>query len=280
QTLFAGRRNRINPAQTFGERGSMRGYGALKVVREGLRGNTGWRRAWRAAEPKPRYDVIVIGGGGHGLATAYYLAKNHGLRRVAVLERGWIGLGNSGRNTTIVRSNYMMPGNTELYEHSLKLWENLSHELNYNVMFSQRAHVNLVFSPGHRDRDARRYNLMRTNGIDGEWWGLERLKREVPILDYSGESRFPIEGAFVQPRAGTAGYDAAHWGVAAAAAALGVDIVEQVEVTDYIHVGGAGAGVNTRGGEIRAAKVAIAVAGSTSTNAAKAGLGKLPIERH
>ena len=258
----------------------MRGYGALKVVWEGLRGNTGWRRAWRAAEPRPRYYVVVIGGGGHGLATAYYLAKNHGLRRVAVLERGWIGLGNSGRNTTIVRSNYMMPGNTELYEHSLKLWENLSHELNYNVMFSQRAHVNLVFSPGHRDREARRYNLMRTNGIDAEWWGLERLKSEIPILDYSGECRFRIEGAFVQPRAGTARHDAVNWGFARAADALGVDIVEQCEVTDFIHEGGAVAGVNTTRGEIRAAKVAIAVAGSTSTLAGKAGLGKLPIESH
>ena len=258
----------------------MRGYSALKVFWEGLRGNTGWQRAWRAAEPKPRYDVVIIGAGGHGLATAYYLAKNHGITRVAVLERGWLGLGNSGRNTTIVRSNYMMPGNTELYEHSLKLWENLSHDLNYNVMFSQRAHVNLIFSPAHRDAGARRYNLMRTNGIDGEWWGLEKLKREIPILNYSDDIRYPIEGAFVQPRAGTARHDAVNWGFARAADALGVDIIEQCEVTDFIHEGGAIAGVNTTRGEIRAGKVGIAVAGSTSTLSAKAGLGRLPIESH
>jgi methylglutamate dehydrogenase subunit A len=258
----------------------MRGYSALRVAWEGLRGNTGWRRAWRAADPRQRYDVVIIGGGGHGLATAYYLAKNHGITRVAVLEKGWLGLGNSGRNTTIVRSNYMMPGNTELYEHSLKLWENLSHELNYNVMFSQRAHVNLVFSPAHRDALARRYNIMRCNGIDGEWWSLERLRREIPILNYSDDIRYPIEGAFVQPRAGTARHDAVNWGYARAADALGVDIVEQCEVTDFIHEGGAVKGVNTTRGEIRADKIGIAVAGSTSTLAAKAGLGRLPIESH
>ena len=258
----------------------MRGYSAPRVFWEGLRGNTGWRRAWRAAEPRRRYDVIIIGAGGHGLATAYYLAKNHGLTRVAVLEKGWLGLGNSGRNTTIVRSNYMMPGNTELYEHSLKLWENLSHELNYNVMFSQRAHVNLVFSPALRDALARRYNVMRCNGIDGEWWGRERLRREIPILNYGDDIRYPIEGAFVQPRAGTARHDAVNWGYARAADALGVDIVEQCEVTDFIHEGGAVTGVNTSRGEIRADKIGIAVAGSTSTIAGKAGLGRLPIESH
>ena len=258
----------------------MRGYSALRVVWEGLRGNAGWRRAWRAAEPRRRYDVVIIGAGGHGLATAYYLAKNHGVTRVAVLEKGWLGLGNSGRNTTIVRSNYMMQGNTELYEHSLKLWENLSHELNYNVMFSQRAHVNLVFSPAHRDALARRYNVMRCNGIDGEWWSRERLRREIPILNYGDDARYPIEGAFVQPRAGTARHDAVNWGYARAADGLGVDIVEQCEVTDFIHEAGAVKGVNTNRGEIRADKIGIAVAGSTSTLAVRAGLGKLPIESH
>ena len=258
----------------------MRGYSALRVFWEGLRGNTGWRRAWRDAEPKPRYDVIIIGAGGHGLATAYYLAKNHGVRRVAVLERGWLGLGNSGRNTTIVRSNYMMPGNTELYEHSLKLWENLSHELNYNVMFSQRAHVNLVFSPGHRDALARRYNLMRTNGIDGEWWGRERLSREIPILNYSDDARYPIEGAFVQPRAGTARHDAVNWGYRPGGRRAGRRYRRAVR-GDGLHPRGRGReGRQHHAGRDPGRQGGDRVAGSTSTLAGKAGLGRLPIESH
>ncbi|MGD1926628.1 MAG: sarcosine oxidase subunit beta family protein [Paracoccaceae bacterium] len=255
-------------------------YNALNVFWQGLTGNKGWERAWRDPQPKSKYQVIIIGGGGHGLATAYYLAKNHGITRVALLEKGWIGGGNSGRNTTIVRSNYMVPGNCEFYEHSLKLWEDLSHELNYNVMFSQRAHVSLMFSPAHTDGGRRRYNIMRTNGIDGEYWNLSKLKSEIPYLNYSKDSRFPIEGAFVQPRAGTARHDAVNWGYARAADQLGVDIIQNCEVTDFIHENGAVVGVNTTRGEIRAEKIGMAVAGSTSTLAGKAGLGKLPIETH
>ena len=255
-------------------------YNAFNVFWQGLTGNKGWDRAWRDPEPKAKYQVIIVGGGGHGLATAYYLARNHGIRRVAVLERGWIGGGNSGRNTTIVRSNYMMPGNTEFYEHSLKLWENLSHDLNYNVMFSQRAHISLIFSPGHRDAGARRYNLMRTNGIDGEYWDLRRLKREVPYLNYGPDARFAIHGAFVQPRAGTARHDAVNWGYARAADNLGVDIIQNCEVLDFFHRDGRIAGVVTNRGTIAADKIGLAVAGSTSTLAPKAGLGKLPLETH
>ncbi|MEM7742654.1 MAG: sarcosine oxidase subunit beta family protein [Pseudomonadota bacterium] len=255
-------------------------YNAFNVFRQGLVGNSGWQRAWRDPTPKKTYDVIIVGGGGHGLATAYFLAKNHGITNVALVEKGWIGGGNSGRNTTIVRSNYMMPGNCEFYEHSLKIWENLSHELNYNVMFSQRAHVSLVFSPAHRDAGLRRYNTMRSNGIDGEYWGLQRLKKEIPYLNYGDDARFPIEGAFVQPRAGTARHDAVNWGFARGADRLGVDIIQNCEVLDFIHEGGAITGVNTTRGEIRAEKVGIAVAGSTSLLAHKAGLGKLPIETH
>jgi len=160
----------------------MKHYSAWGVIKAGLFGQDVWDRALSAPAPKPVYDVIIVGGGGHGLATAYYLAKEHGLRHVAVLEKGWIGGGNAGRNTTIVRSNYMIPGNTEFYEHSLKLWENLSHELNYNVMFSQRAHVNLVHTPGQRDAMARRYNIMRLNGIDGEFWDYDTIRHPASEL--------------------------------------------------------------------------------------------------
>jgi sarcosine oxidase subunit beta len=254
-------------------------YSALSVIREGLRGNVGWTPAWRDAAPRKAYQAVIVGGGGHGLATAYYLAKNHGIRRVAVLEKGWIGGGNAGRNTTIVRSNYMLPGNREFYEHSLRLWENLSHELNYNVMFSQRAHVNLVFSPAQRDALARRYNVMRLTGSDGEWWDRDRLRREIPHLNYD-DGRYPIEGAYVQPRAGTARHDAVNWGYARAADRLGVDIVQNCEVTGFVRHAGAIVGVETTRGEIAAEVVGLAVAGSTSDVARLAGLGRLPIESH
>jgi sarcosine oxidase subunit beta len=254
-------------------------YNALNVIRNGLSGNIRWTPAWRDAAPKKAYEYIVVGGGGHGLATAYYLARVHRARSVAVLEKGWIGSGNAGRNTTIVRSNYMVEGNREFYEHSLKLWENLSHELNYNVMFSQRAHVNLCFSPAQRDAMARRYNIMRLTGSDGEWWDRDRLRREVPHLNMD-DGRYPIEGAYAQPRAGTARHDAVVWGFARAADRLGVDIVQNCEVTGFIRAGGAIVGVETTRGEIAGEKIGLAVAGSTTRVAELAGLGRLPIETH
>ena len=191
-------------------------FNAWNVFKNGLIGQTGWDRQWRDPEAKKEYDVIVIGAGLHGLATAYYLAKNHNITNVAVLEKGWLGGGTAGRNTTIIRSNYMMPGNHQYYEQSLKLWENLSHELNYNVMFSQRAHISLFHSPAARDAAARRYNIMSLNGTEAELWNLDQLKKNIPHLNYE-DARFPIIGAAVQRRAGNARHDSVAWGYARAA---------------------------------------------------------------
>lgn len=255
-------------------------YSAWSVFKNALIGQRGWDRAWRDPEPKPHYDIVIVGGGLHGLATAYYLAKYHGLRHIAVLEKGWLGGGNGGRNTTIVRSNYLIPGNREFYEHSLKLWENLSHELNYNVMFSQRAHISLLHSPAARDQAARRYNIMRLTGSDGEIWGLDRLKEEVPHLNYAQDARFPIIGAAVQPRAGTARHDAVAWGYARAADQLGVDILQNCEVSGVRRQGQRVTALATSRGEIKADKIGFAVAGNTSRLWQMAELGNLPIESH
>ena len=254
-------------------------YSAWAVIKNGLTGQKNWDRQWRDPEPKKRYDVVIVGAGLHGLATAYYLAKNHGLRNIAVLEKGWLGGGNAGRNTTIVRSNYMMPGNRQFYEHSLKLWENLSHELNYNVMFSQRYHVSLFHSPGARDAAARRYNTMRLTGSDGELWDLATLKAEIPHLNYEN-ARFPIIGAAVQKRAGNARHDAVAWGYARGADSHGVDIIQNCEVTGIERDGGKVVALETGRGRIEAGKVGFAVAGNTSRLWQMAGLGRLPIESH
>ncbi|MEM9781639.1 MAG: sarcosine oxidase subunit beta family protein [Pseudomonadota bacterium] len=258
-------------------RSNGRDYGLWSVLKGGLTGQRHWKTAWAKADPKPAYDIVVIGGGGHGLATAYYLAKQHREKRVAVVEKGWIGGGNAGRNTTIVRSNYMLPGNREFYEHSLRLWENLSHELNMNVMFSQRAHLALVTSPGQRDAMARRYNVMRLTGSDGEWWDRRTLSERVPSLCLDG--RWEILGAFVQPRAGTARHDAVNWGFARGASARGVDIIENCEVTGFRRDAGRIVGIETTRGEIRAERIAIAVAGNSSRVAAMMDM-RLPIETH
>ena len=254
-------------------------YSAWSVFKNGLTGQKGWERAWRDPEPKSSYDIVIVGAGLHGLATAYYLAKNHGLKNIAVVEKGWLGGGNAGRNTTIVRSNYMMPGNRQFYEHSLELWEELSHELNYNVMFSQRAHVSLLHSPAARDGAARRYNTMRLTGSDGELWSLEQLKQEIPHLNYDN-ARFPITGAAVQKRAGTARHDAVAWGYARAADQLGVDILQNCEVTGVNRDGNNVTSLTTSRGTIAAKKVGFAVAGNSSRLWSMAGLGQLPIETH
>ena len=256
-------------------------FSAWNVFWNGLRGQTGWTRQWRDPEPKAHYDIVIVGGGIHGLATAYYLAKNHGLKNIAVLEKGWLGGGNAGRNTTIVRSNYARPGNREFYEHSLRMWENLSHDLNYNVMFSQRSHIALLHSPAAMDRAARNYNTMRLTGTpDAEIWGLERLRKTIPHLNYDTHARFPILGAAVQKRAGTARHDAVAWGYARAADQLGVDILQQCEVTGVERKGAKVVSVQTARGEISADKIGFAVAGNTSRLWQMAELGKLPIETH
>ncbi len=253
-------------------------YSGLAVIREGLRGNRGWRPVWRDPAPKAAYDAIIIGGGGHGLATAYYLAKNHGLTNVAVLEKGALGQGNVGRNTTIVRANYFLPGNSEFYSHSLKLWEGLERELNYNVMHSQRGLINLFHSDGQRDAFARRGNAMINQGDDAVLLDREGVRRLLPYLDFDS-ARFPIRGGLLHPRGGTARHDAVAWGYARAADARGVDLIQNCEVTGIDIEGGRVSGVQTARGPIRAPRVGIVVAGRSSRVAAMAGL-RLPIESH
>jgi sarcosine oxidase subunit beta len=253
-------------------------YSLISLVRQAFAGHRGWTPAWRDAAPKPSYDVIVIGGGGHGLATAYYLAKNHGIRNVALLEKSYIGSGNAGRNTTIIRSNYLLPGNEPFYEHSMKLWEGLEQDLNYNAMVSQRGVLNLFHSDAQRDAAARRGNAMRLCGVDAELLGADAVRRMAPFLDFEN-ARFPIHGGLLQRRGGTARHDAVVWGFARAASALGVDIIQGCEVTGFIRQAGRVVGVETSRGEIRAAKVGMAVAGSTSRLADLVDL-RLPIESH
>lgn len=255
-------------------------YSALSLLTNALKGNQDWKPAWRKPEPKASYDVIIIGGGGHGLSTAYYLAKEHGITNVAVLEKGWLGSGNVGRNTTAVRSNYLLPSNTRFYEHSMKMWENLSHDLNYNVMFSQRGCLNLAHTPAQFDDYARRGNAMRHLGVDAELMSTAEIKRLVPALDVSASARFPIVGGLMQPRAGTARHDAVAWGYARGADRRGVDIIENCEVTGFLRDGDRITGVQTTRGEIRGKKVAVAVAGSTGRVMQLAGIDRMPIESH
>ncbi|MCI5076882.1 sarcosine oxidase subunit beta family protein [Oricola sp.] len=254
-------------------------YSALRHFREGLRGHSGWGKAWRSPALKSTYDVIIIGGGGHGLATAYYLARNHCISRVAILEKGWLGGGNTGRNTTAIRSNYYYPESAALYDMSLRLYEGLSRELNYNVMFSPRGMMVLAHSEAEMEIAARTVNAMQINGTDAELFGAEDVRKRAPILNFDRDARFPIHGAIWQGRAGTGRHDAVAWGYARAADALGVDIIQNCEVTDVIREGGRAVGVNTNLGEVRADRIGATVAGHSSVLAGIAGFD-LPIHSY
>lgn len=254
------------------------GYSGLRVIWEGLRGQTGWKPMWRDPTPKSEYDVIIIGGGGHGLSTAYYLAKMHGITNVAVLEKGYLGSGNVGRNTTIVRANYFLPGNSEFYSHSLKLWEGLEADLNYNVMHSQRGLINLFHSDGQRDAFVRRGNAMINQGDDAVLLDREGVRKYLPYLDFDNV-RFPIYGGLLHPRGGTARHDAVAWGYARGADSRGVDLIQNCEVTGIDIENGVVKGVQTTRGAIRAKKVAMVTAGRSGQVAALAGM-RLPVESH
>jgi len=253
-------------------------YSALKIFTQALTGNKGWKPAWRDPEPKSEYDVIIVGGGGHGLATAHYLAKEFGITNVAVLEKGWIGGGNVGRNTTIIRSNYMLPGNEPFYELSLKLWEGLEQDFNYNAMVSQRGIINLSHSDAQRDAFARRGNAMRLAGADAELLDADGVREMAPFLDFEN-ARFPINGGLLQRRGGTVRHDAVAWGYARGADSRGVDIIQNCEVTGFKIKDGVCSGVETTRGTIGAKKIAVCVAGSSGRVMAGAGM-RLPIESH
>lgn len=239
-------------------------------------GHVDWAPAWLEAEPKDSYDIVVVGGGGHGLATAYYLAKNHGITNVAVVEAGWIGGGNTGRNTTIVRSNYLYPESARLYDFSLKLYEGLSRELNYNIMLSQRGVVTLAHSRHDLDAQSRWANAMRCNGVDADLLDARELEALEPRLNFSSSARFPILGGLIQRRAGPARHDAVAWGYARGASALGVDIIQNCPVTGFLKQGERVVGVQTSRGPIRADQVALAVAGHSSELGRMAGI-ELPV---
>jgi sarcosine oxidase subunit beta len=253
-------------------------YSIFNLARQALSGHNGWEPVWRDATPKAAYDVIIIGGGAHGLATAYYLAKTYGIANVAVVEKGWIGSGNAGRNTTIIRSNYLLPGNNPFYEWSMKLWEGLEQDLNYNAMVSQRGVLNLFHSDAQRDAFARRGNAMRMHGVDAELLDARSVGRMLPFLDFEN-ARFPIQGGLLQPRGGTARHDAVVWGYARGASERGVDIIQNCEVTGFVREGDRILGVETTRGTILARKTGMAVAGNSSIVAALAGF-RLPIESH
>ena len=253
-------------------------YSGFRVIREALSGHKGWTPAWREPDPKPHYDIVIIGGGGHGLATAHYLAKVYKQKNIAVIEKGWIGGGNVGRNTTIIRSNYLLDGNEPFYEFSLKLWEGLEQDLNYNAMVSQRGIMNLIHSDAQRDAFVRRGNAMILNGADAEYLDEAQIRAEYPFLKFD-DQRFPIKGGLAQRRGGTVRHDAVAWGYARSADNHGVDIIQNCEVTGFKIEDGVCKGIETSRGFIGAGKVGCAVAGNSGRLMGMAGM-RLPIESH
>ena len=258
----------------------MKNFNALTLAREALRGHKGWEKQWRSPEPKKAYDVIIVGAGGHGLGTAYYLAKEHGITNVAVLEKGWLGGGNTGRNTTIIRSNYLYDESAGLYDHSVKLWETLSQELNYNVMFSQRGVMMLAHNVHDVQSAQRHVHANRLNGVDNEWLTPQQAKDYCPPLDISKTARYPVMGAALQRRGGVARHDAVAWGFARKASAMGVDIIQNCEVTGIDRTpSGDVIGVQTTKGPIGAKKVGVVAAGHTSVLMEMAGV-RMPLESY
>ena len=254
-------------------------YSIFSLARNALTGHRDWPELWRSPEPRPAYEVVIVGGGGHGLATAYYLAKEHGVTDVAVVERGWLAGGNIARNTTIIRSNYLWDESAAIYEHGLKLWEGLSRELNFNVMLRQRGVMNLAHTEHDVRESIRRVNANRLNGVDAEWLDAEGVKAFCPPISIAPNVRYPVLGATLQRRGGVARHDAVAWGYARGADARGVDIVQHCEVTGIRRVRGRVTGVETSRGFIGAKKVALVAAGHSSVLAEMAGL-RLPVESH
>jgi sarcosine oxidase subunit beta len=258
----------------------MQKFSAFELFKQGLNGQAGWKPQWRSPEPKAAYDAVIIGGGGHGLGAAYYLAKQHGMRNIAVLEKGWLGGGNTGRNTTIIRSNYLFNESAGLYDHSVKLWEGLSQELNYNVMFSQRGVMMLAHTVHDVQVFKRHVHANRANGVDNDWLTPEEAKAFCPPLNVSDNMRYPILGAALQRRGGTARHDAVAWGYARAADDLGVDIIENCEVTGIVrNAAGAVEAVQTTRGLIKTPKIGVSAAGHTSVVLGMAGV-RLPLESY
>ena len=252
-------------------------YSVFSLIKNAFSYHENWQPVWRSPEPKKEYDAVIVGGGGHGLTTAYYLAKNHGLTNIAVIEKGWIGGGNTGRNTTIIRSNYLWDESAALYEHALKLWEGMSQELNYNVMFSQRGVMNVAHNLHDVRELKRRWHANRLNDIDCEWLNTQQVKEFCPVINTSPNIRYPVLGATLQRRAGTARHDAVAWGYARGADAMGVDIIQNCEVTNIIIENGQVKGIETSKGQIKSNKIGVVAAGHSSVIANMANI-RLPLE--